>query len=204
MAIIEILAKENTDFINLFHLLHHLSFHENCPLSQAAIFVARYFARRELPDPREFSHIYGQVEADPLVFREFLEKFCDWGNLNRDEKEKLLEDCRLLGFSQKEIFHSLEAKGVDIKEMLKKQPIYYVDEVQPTMENKEVAGKSLASFQNALAVIFDELLETKKEKNPELKQADLIYRLTEKYKAIGITESFLKKHLPEGRRNIKS
>lgn len=78
------------------------------------------------------------------------------------------------------------------------------DDNKPEIEDREPVGKSRTGFQNAMAALFNELLDAKQERNPKITKTALIQRLTEKYSGVGITESFLTRNINDGQKNLQS
>lgn len=78
------------------------------------------------------------------------------------------------------------------------------DDNKPEIEDREPAGKSRTSFQNAMAALFNELLAAKQERNPKITKSAIIQKLMDKYSGVGITESFLTKNINEGQKTLQT
>lgn len=77
------------------------------------------------------------------------------------------------------------------------------DDNKPEIEDRELTGKSRTSFQNVMAALFNELLESKKKENPKITKTELIFELAHNYSGYtGFSESFLKKNITQGQQNL--
>lgn len=77
------------------------------------------------------------------------------------------------------------------------------DDNKPEIEDREPARKSRTSFQNVMAALFNELLESKKKENPKITKTELICELAHNYSGYtGFSKSFLKQNITQGQQNL--
>lgn len=77
------------------------------------------------------------------------------------------------------------------------------DDNKPEIEYRELTGKSRTSFQNVMAALFNELLESKKKENPKITKTELICELAHNYSGYtGFSKSFLKQNITQGQQNL--
>lgn len=227
MSIKEFLAEGNKDFISLYDLLKKLEKQQNVTHQEAAAWLYRLQKRNDFPTWYYFSIAGGKETFDGIEngVVTYLFLVASGTSLSNSffhdlQVKNYLLRAKELGFSANEMMEFLAGKGViislneDTQPVLQERKQQAKEEKARLQENSEAkqeqgkdigepTGKSRTSFQNAMAAMFNELLESKKKENPKITKTELICKLAHNYSGyIGLSESFLKQNITQGQQNL--